>query len=121
MEDTKIELLQEVIILKKEKKEVELIKKAMKDLCLIFDDVLQVRQPSLVYSMYLKEQFLKWQVSRIRMGIPYELETGAQFLQAYFEGTEREKYLVCEFYVHDFLLSGNTRFFPDAYIGDVQI
>lgn len=93
----------------------------MKDLCLIFDEVLQVRQPSLVYSMYLKEQFLKWQVSRIRMGIHYALEIGAKFLQVYFEGIEQEKYLICEFYVHDFLLSINTRFFLGAYIRDVQI
>ena len=93
----------------------------MKDLCLIFDEVLQIRQPSLVYSIYLKEQFLKWQVNRIKMGIPYALEIGAQFLQAYFECTEQEKYLICEFYVHDFLFSGNIRFFPGAYIGYVQI
>lgn len=48
----------ELLILKKENKHVQLIKKAIVDMYLIYKEALRLRKPSLVYSIYLREQFL---------------------------------------------------------------
>lgn len=42
-------------IMKNKNKDLKLVKKVVIDMCQIFDEVLQLRQPSLIYSMHLKE------------------------------------------------------------------
>lgn len=88
MEDSNFEALEEIRTLKKHNKEIPLIKQEVKDLCSICDELVQLKQPLVMYSRYLKEQFLKWQVKRIKKGLPYILETGANYIRAYFEATE---------------------------------
>lgn len=95
------------------------LKKVVVYLSSIFEESLKLKQPYPIYSVCLREQFIKWQASRIKRGLHYELEHEVEFIQAYFTGNEHEKYLLCELYVHDFLLSGNTKFHPGEYVGDV--
>jgi len=49
------------------------------------------------------------------------LKQGDDFLRAYYASNEDDQYLLCELYLHDFLLSGDTKFHPGVYIGDIQL
>lgn len=45
--------------MRRENKDIKLVKKAILDMCMIFDEALKLRQPFPIYSMHLKEQYLK--------------------------------------------------------------
>ena len=45
----------ELLTLRKENKQVHLIKKAIADMCVIYEEAIKPRQPSPMYSIYLRE------------------------------------------------------------------
>ena len=55
LEDKEIEYTKTLAVIKKDNKDVNLVKKAIMDMCMIFKEVLKLRKPSPIYSMYLKE------------------------------------------------------------------
>lgn len=109
-------LNKEILILKHKVKDMELVKKVMVDVCSMFDVVIQLQKPFAVYNIYLKEKCYRWRVNRIKRGLPYVIEDNGEFLRAYSQVEENDKYLMCEFYLHAFFLSINANSFLTYFL-----
>ncbi|KAH9327401.1 hypothetical protein KI387_007579, partial [Taxus chinensis] len=71
--------------------------------------------PSPAYSVFLEEQFIHWQLSRIACGIPHELKDESEFMTAYSLASPEQKNLLCEFYLCNLMLEKNTGFMINLY------
>lgn len=93
----------------------------VQDISSLFEGILQLRSPSSVYSVYLKELFYRWQLSQIKKGRPYCLDTPQQFLQEYSVASEEQRFLMCEYFIHGFFVPSDRGFFVNLYLGEVQL
>ena len=61
------------------------------------------RPLAIKYTLFLREQWLKYRLGHITKGIPHELDTQIKFKEAYQECNEG-KNNICEFYLHNLVM-----------------
>ncbi|KAH9307409.1 hypothetical protein KI387_035320, partial [Taxus chinensis] len=89
--------------------------------CIMSEKLLACRRPSPAYSVFLEEQFIHWQLSRIACGLPHELKDESEFMAAYSLSSPKQKNILCEFYLCNFMLEKNTGFMINLYVGESQL
>lgn len=84
-------------------------------------EVMSCRPPASSYSLFLHERFLFSCLESIKKEISHEIEDGVQFLQilrAHGVPTQR---LMCELYMHEYLLRVDREFNLVPYVGDIHL
>lgn len=87
----------------------------------LVDQAIAYRPPPRVYAMYLKEQFLLFQLMMTMRNIDCEFKSAQDFYNVYQIVPSWKKNLLCELYLHNFIIPQETKWNPLFYIGDVHL
>ena len=79
------------------------------------------RPPPRVYSIFLKEQFLLFQLMMTIRDIDCEFKNAQDFYNVYQTLPSWQKNFLCEIYLHNFIIPHETKWNPFLYIGDVHL
>lgn len=84
-------------------------------------EVMACRSPASCYSLFLHEHFLLFYMEGIKNEISYEIEDGVQFLRILRSHDVPTQHLMCEFYMHGYLLCLDREFNPVPYVGGIHL
>lgn len=70
--------------------------------------------------MFLLERYLLFKIKAVKADKPIELKTTEEFIRFCKEHGVKFQRLLCEFYLHNFLLEEEVDKNPSPFIGDVQ-
>jgi len=84
-------------------------------------EVMARRPPASSYSLFLHECFLFFCLESIKKEISHEIEDGVQFLQILRAHDVPTQHLMCELYMHEYLLRVDREFNPVPYVGDIHL
>ena len=70
----------------------------------LVQEVMACRPPASCYSLFLHERFLLFCMESIKNEVSYEIEDGVQFLRIMRNHDVPTQHLICEFYLHGYLL-----------------
>lgn len=84
-------------------------------------ELMQCRAPSSVYALYLKEQYLCFKINCIVRDLSPSLDTPKEFYNVYQNSPTTIKNLLCEFYLHNYVVTSDNEWNPLLYIGDIQL
>ena len=85
------------------------------------DQALACRSPPRVYALYLKEQFLLFYLMLTLKNVNAEFKLAREFYGLYQTLPPWQQNLLCELYVHNFVIPTETEWNPLLYIGDVHL
>ena len=92
----------------------------MNTICSLYTDVLACRSPANNYALFLLERYLQLKIKAVRVGKPIELKTVEDFINCCKHHGVKVQRLLCEFYLHNFVLEEETKKNPSHFVGDVQ-
>lgn len=84
-------------------------------------EVMACRPPPYFYSLLLHEHFLLLCMESIKNDIIYKIEDGVQFLRIMRHHDVLTQHLMCEFYLHGYLLFLDREFNLVPYVGDIHL
>lgn len=84
-------------------------------------EVMACRPPTSFYYLFLHECFILFCMERIKNEIGYEIEDGVQFLRIMRGHDVATQHLMCEFYMHRYLLHLDKEFNLVPYVGDIHL
>jgi len=67
------------------------------------------------------ERYLQLKIKAIKAGVPIEIKTIDDFINCCKHYGEKVQRLLCEFYLHNLVLDGETEQNPSPFVGDVQL
>ena len=85
------------------------------------DQFITCRPPSRVYAMCLKEQFSLFQLMMTMRNIDYEFKNARYFYNVYQTFPSWQNNLLCELYLHNFIIPQETKWNTLLYIWDVHL
>lgn len=74
-----------------------------------------------MYYLYLKELHLSYKISSELSGLNSSLMTPEEFINAYNTSSPKQKNLLCEFYIHNYVVPYTLQWNPLLSIGDVHL
>ena len=86
----------------------------------LYLDVLTCRSPASNYALLLLEQYLLLKIMAVRAGQPIELKTIEDFINCCKEHGAKVQRLLCEFYLHNFILENEVENNPNPFVGDIH-
>lgn len=86
----------------------------------LYSDTLSCRASATNYALFLMERYLLLKVKAIKAGKPTEIKTTLDFIKCFREHNEKVQHLLCELYMHNFVLEDNMDSHPAPFIGDIQ-
>lgn len=89
-------------------------------ICSLYTNVLACRAPATNYALFLLEWYLLLKIKAIRVGKPIKLKTIADFINCSKQHGAKVQRLLCEFYLHNFVLEEEVEKNPNPFVGDVQ-
>ena len=92
----------------------------MDTLCSLYIDVLACRCPAKNYALFLLERYFQLKIKAVKAGKPIELETVDDFINCCKLYGVKVQCLICEFYLHNFILAEEMETNPSPFVGDVQ-
>lgn len=93
----------------------------MDTLCSLYTDVLTCRAPTENYAQFLLERYLQLEIKALKVGVPIELKIIDDFINCCKHYGVKVQRLLCEFYLHNFLLDGEMEENPSPFVGDIQL
>lgn len=84
-------------------------------------ELIQCRAPPRVYALHLKENYLSFKLNHIVRDLSPSLDTSEEFYSVYQTSPTTVKNLLCEFYLHNYVVTSNNEWNPLLYIGDIHI
>ena len=85
------------------------------------DHALACRPPPRVYALCLKEKYLLLQLMLTLRNVNVEFKYAQEFYGLYQTLPTWQQNLLCELYVHNFVIPAETEWNPLLYIGDVYL
>ncbi len=82
-------------------------------------ELVNCRSPSLVYTLFLKEKMINFQLSRITQGLNPSLHTPQEFYAIFKLVLMALENLLCELYVHNLAILDDKDWNSLLYVGDV--
>jgi hypothetical protein len=101
--------------------QVEIMQETVKTIAKVSEEMLECRPPARTYTLFLKEQWHKNQITHLAKFVKFNLDTPKYFLDAYQGCNMEEKSKLCEFYLHNLVLPHPYNWNPNPYVGDVQL
>lgn len=106
-----------------EKKDVEIV--ALKDkvdnVVALVPQMMACRTPPRVYALHLKERHLSFKLSRVIYGLNPSIETLDEFFQVYQFSPLEVKNMLCEMYLHNFIVPNDPDWNSLLYIGEIHL
>lgn len=90
-------------------------------LCSLYTDVLACRAPAKNYALFFLERYLQLKIKAVKAGVPIEIKTIDDFINCCKHYGVKVRKLLCEFYLHNLVLDGETEKNPGAFVGDIQL
>ena len=84
-------------------------------------EALQCRQPAKSYILYLKDQWLQFQINTLTQRGTMPFQDYQQFMILCESSSSEEKAKLSEFYLHNLALSNMNSWDPNTVVGDVQL
>jgi len=106
--------------IEKMKLRLEKVMSQMDTLCSLYTDVLACRSPANNYALFLLERYLQLKIKAVRAGKLIELKTIDDFINCCKHHGVKAQRLLCEFYLHNFVLEEELEKNPSPFVGDVQ-
>lgn len=101
--------------------EIAQLKAKPKTVDTMVPQLMQCRAPPCVYSLCLKEQHISFRMMRIVRDLSPSLQTSEEFYSAYQTSPTAIKNLLCEFYVHNYVVLNDVDWNALLYIRDIQL
>ena len=86
----------------------------------LYLDVLTCRSLATNYALFLLERYLLLKIKVVRSGKLIKLKTTEHFISCCKEHGEKVQRLLCEFYLHNFILEEKVDKNPSPFVGDIQ-
>ena len=83
-------------------------------------ELLSCKSPSPVYTLFLKEKMVNFQLSLVIQGLNPSLNTPQEFYTTFKSIPTTLKNLLCELYVHNLVVPNDTNWNSLLYVGDVR-
>jgi len=87
----------------------------------LVQEVMACHPPASCYSLFFHECFLLFYMESVKNKISYEIEDDIQFLWIMRSHDVPTQHLMCEFYLHGYLLSLDRDFNPVPYVEDIHL
>lgn len=87
----------------------------------LVQEVMAVLSFASCHSLFLRERFLLFYMESIKNEISYEIEDGVKFLPRMRSHDMPTQHLMCEFYLHGYLLHLDKEFNPILYVGEIHL
>ena len=87
----------------------------------LVDQALACRPPPRVYALYLKEKFLLFHLMLTLNNVNVEFMLAQKFYGLYQNLPPWQQNLLCELYVHNFVIPMETEWNSFLYIGDIHL
>ena len=84
-------------------------------------EALQCRQPTKSYALYLKDQWLQFQINILAQKGITPFQNCHQFAALCGSSSSEDRAKLSEFYLHNFALPDMNAWDPNTVIGDVQL
>ena len=107
--------------LEEKKKSIEGLKEDKAHMLTITQELLACRSPATAYALFLQEQCLYFQLTSIYEQFPYQFKDYMEFLEAIRESDLHRQHLMCELYMHGFILETKQKFNIRPFLGDIQL
>lgn len=69
----------------------------------------------------MKEKYLSFKLSKIVSGLNPSIDTLIECSNAYRIGSPKMKNLLCDFYLHNYVVTQDQDWYPLLYVGDIQL
>lgn len=89
-------------------------------LCSLYTDVLASRVPTKNYASFLLERYLQLKIKAVKAGKPIELKTVDDSINCCKHYGVKVHRLLCEIYLHNFILEEEMEKNPNPFVGDIQ-
>ena len=87
----------------------------------ITQELLACRSPATTYALFSQEQYLYFQLTSVCEQLPYQFKNYMEFLELVRESDLHRKHLMCELYMHGFILEMEHKFNVGAFLVDIQL
>lgn len=82
---------------------------------------IRCRPPTRTYALFFQERFLSFQFSRLISNQSLWMSRKFEFLNVFANSTPKEQDQLCEFYLHNYVVSKETYQNPLIFVGDIQV
>ena len=80
-----------------------------------------LRSPSYLYSVLLKEKLISFRLSMVTMGYNDQIETKDQFIVAFSRRDNEEQDFLYELYMHNLIMVDYEDWYPNPHVGELQL
>lgn len=101
--------------------QIDLLQNTINDMHQLALESTECRPPSMVYALFLKERWYKFQLNRLKNQLPHDLETPKELADAQKHCSEEENDRLNEFYLHNYVVPHHYKWSPNPYLGYVQL
>ena len=84
-------------------------------------DAIQCRQPTKSYGLYLKYQWLQFQINTLAPRGISQLQDPQQFIEVCSTSSSEDRAKLAEFYLHNLALPNVVSWDPNTALGDMQL
>lgn len=84
-------------------------------------EALQCRQPAKSYGLYLRDQWLQFQINTLAQRGISQIQNPQQFVDLCNNNSSEDKAKLSEFYLHNLALPNITSWDPNTAVGDMQL
>ena len=102
-------------------KKVEKLKNEKEQMFKLVQEVITCRPLASFYSLFFHEHFLLFCTESIKNEVNNEMEDGVQFLWILRSHDVPTQHMMCELYLHRYLLRLDRDFNPISYVGDIHL
>ena len=92
----------------------------IKEIFSVYYDILACRALATNYAMFFLEHYLLLKLKYIRVDTPSKFTTISNFVSCFKEQEDGVQYILCELYLHNFILEENREENPNPFTGDIQ-
>jgi len=79
------------------------------------------KEPSRYYPLILHDRWAGFRLRQLAARQPHEVKQLDDFVNMYLSVEMKDHNLLCEIYLHNFILPDNARWNPNPGVGDVQL
>ena len=84
-------------------------------------EAIQCRQPAKSYGLYLKDQWLQFQINTLAQRGISQIQSPQQFYELCSTSSSEDKAKLAEFYLHNLALPNEVSWDPNTALGDMQL
>ena len=100
---------------------MQLLKADKEEIFSLSQQVMACLPPAHSYSFFLHEQYIFFCLESVHQELSHVIEDSIQLLHILRSHNILDQHLMCEVYMHDYVLGNDQSFNPVPYMGDIQL